>query len=222
MAWCAPLPRWQAQRVGARGRNRISDPGRVSLGRCSDLSGLAGGLAEPARDRRQDRGGFAGRHPHCDRGPDRLGGAGLLPPPQARLHDVLYDALSGIYRGALHHSGGVELCGAAALSCGGRHDDGGDRFALSRTQRARFPQARLLGARRRYRSLQSGSSGRARFAASHLHDDGPRRRRKEYRSVSFARPAGVEGRGRRWTAKGGTRSTNIPRSNFWAKRPARI
>ena len=53
----------------------------------------------------QDRGGSAGRDPHRDRGADRLGGAGLLPPPQARFHDLLYDALSGIYRGALHHSG---------------------------------------------------------------------------------------------------------------------
>ena len=33
-----------------------------------------------------------------------MGGASLLPPPQARLHDVLYDTLSRIHRGTLDHS----------------------------------------------------------------------------------------------------------------------
>ena len=41
----------------------------------------------------------AGRHPHRDRGADRLGGARLLPPPQAGVHHVLHDTLSGIRRG---------------------------------------------------------------------------------------------------------------------------
>ena len=49
--------------------------------------------------RRIEAGG-AGRDPYRDRRADRLGGARLLPPPQARVHDVLYDALSGICRGA--------------------------------------------------------------------------------------------------------------------------
>ena len=54
---------------------------------------------------RQDRGGRAGRHSYRDRRADRMGGAGLLPPPQAGVHDLLYDPLSGIHRGALDHSG---------------------------------------------------------------------------------------------------------------------
>jgi hypothetical protein len=45
-----------------------------------------------------------------------MGGARLLPAPQAGVHDVLYDTLSGIYRGTLDHSGLAELCGAAALT----------------------------------------------------------------------------------------------------------
>ena len=87
------------QRLGARRRNRVSDAGWVSVAGRSDLSGVADRAAEPARDRPANRGGIAGRNSYRDRRADRLGGAGLLPPPQARFHDVLYDALSGIHRG---------------------------------------------------------------------------------------------------------------------------
>src|SRR3982074_130302 len=38
-------------------------------------------------------------------GPIGWGRTSLLPPPQTGLHDILYDAISGIYRGALHRSG---------------------------------------------------------------------------------------------------------------------
>ena len=77
----------------------LPDAGRVSVHRRADLSGPAHRAAEPARDRAQDRGGIAGCHPYRDRRADRLGGARLLPPPQARVHDLLHDALSGIRRG---------------------------------------------------------------------------------------------------------------------------
>src|SRR4029453_8310641 len=101
------------QRLGAWRRNRLSDPRRLSVVRRSDLSGLANGLSEPARDCRQDRGGIAGRHSYRDRRANRMGGAGLLPPPQARFHDLLYDPLSGIYRGTIDRPGGTELHRAA-------------------------------------------------------------------------------------------------------------
>ena len=52
---------------------------------------------------------------HRDRRSGRLGGAGLLPAARTCLHDLLYDALSGIYRGALDHSGVGQLRGAALL-----------------------------------------------------------------------------------------------------------
>ena len=94
-------------------------PERVSVAGRPDLSGIARGVAEPAGDRPQNRGGGAGRHSHRDRRADRLVGAGLLPPPQARLHDLLHDALSGIHRGSHRYSGRARLCGVAALSCRG-------------------------------------------------------------------------------------------------------
>jgi hypothetical protein len=56
-------------------------------------------------------------------------GASLLPPPHARIHDFLYHALSRIHCGALDYSRRAELRGAAALSRGGRSDDGRDRLA---------------------------------------------------------------------------------------------
>ena len=152
------------QCIGARRGNRFSDPGRVSVAGRSDLSGVANGLAEPARDCPQDRSGCAGRHPYRDRGPDRMGGAGLLPPPPPRLHHLLYDALPGIYRGTLDHSRRVELCGAAALSFGRRHDDGRDLLAQAGTHRKRVQEARHLDARGRHRTVQAGRRGRARFA----------------------------------------------------------
>src|SRR5713101_6546222 len=42
------------QRIGAWRRNRLSDPRWISVFGRSDLSGFAHGLAEPARDCRQD------------------------------------------------------------------------------------------------------------------------------------------------------------------------
>ena len=81
----------------------LTPDGFPSIG-VADLSGPAHRAAEPARDRAADRGGGAGRHPYRDRRPDRLGGARLLPPPQARVHDVLHHALSGICRGPHHAS----------------------------------------------------------------------------------------------------------------------
>src|SRR5215510_730118 len=42
--------------------------------------------------------------PHCNGGADRLGRAELLSAPQARFHDLLYDALSGICIGPHRHS----------------------------------------------------------------------------------------------------------------------
>ena len=49
----------------------------------------------------------------------------------------------------------VELCGVAALSCGGRHDHDRDRLAAAGTRRARFRQARHLDARRRHRAVHA-------------------------------------------------------------------
>ena len=115
--------------------------------------GLRVAWTKPARDRPQDRGGIAGRHSYRDRGTDRMGGARLLPSSQAGVHDVLYDALSGIHRGTLDHSGVAELCGAAAFSCGGRHDDGRHFVAQAGTQRKRLPKARQLDARGRHRTV---------------------------------------------------------------------
>src|SRR6266481_5923548 len=141
------------QRLGAWRRNQLSDPRRVSVLRSSDLSGLASGLAEPARDCRQDRGGIAGGHPYRDRRPDRMGGAGLLPPPQACFHDLLYDPLSGIHRGTIDRSGGTELGRVAVeknleaflpLDLPGSKiviGDGPQRAELQR----RYPKARFLG-----------------------------------------------------------------------------
>ena len=67
--------------------------------------GLRVALPNRARDRAPDRGGRAGGDPYRHRRPDRLGGARLLPPPQARIHHVLHHALSGICRGPHHDSG---------------------------------------------------------------------------------------------------------------------
>ena len=77
-----------------------------------------------------------GRDPYRDRRPDRLGGARLLPPPQARLHHLLHDALSGICRGAHRHSGRGRLCRAAAFSRRRRHDHGRDRLAAAGARRS--------------------------------------------------------------------------------------
>src|SRR5580704_476907 len=97
----------------------------------------------------------AGRDPYRDRGADRMGGARLLPAPQAGLHDFLYDALSGIHRGAFDRSGLAQLCGAAALSCRGYHDQGRHRIASAGIGRARFWQARNLDAGRRHRAVHA-------------------------------------------------------------------
>ena len=120
----------------------------------ADLSGLAHRAAEPARDRAADRGGRAGCHPYRDRGADRLGGARLLPPPQARVYHVLYDALSRICRRPHRAPAQRRLCGDAALSCRVFHRHGRDRFAAAGTLRAGLSQARLLDARRRHRTVQ--------------------------------------------------------------------
>src|ERR1700687_2310930 len=112
------------QRSGAWRRNRLSDPRWVSVLGRSDLSGLAHGVPEPARDCRQDRGGIAGCDSYRDRRACWMGGASLLPPPQARFHNFLYDPLSGIHRGTIDRPGDTELRRVATFSRGGRHDDG--------------------------------------------------------------------------------------------------
>src|ERR1700687_774906 len=112
------------QRIGAWRRNRFSDSRRVSVFGRSDLSGLAHGIAEPARDCRQDRGGIAGRSSYRNRRADWMGGASLLPPPEARFHNFVYDPVSGIHRGTIDRPGDTELRRVATFSRGGRHDDG--------------------------------------------------------------------------------------------------
>src|SRR3984957_17981911 len=82
------------QRQSAWGRYQLSDPRRVSVDGASNLSGAARGLAEPARDRQQDRGSGAGCDPYRDRRADRMGGARLLPPPQIGFHHLVHDTLS--------------------------------------------------------------------------------------------------------------------------------
>ena len=171
--------------------------------------------------RRIEAGG-AGRHPYRDRRADRLGGARLLPPPQARVHHVLHHALSGICRGPHHASGQRRLCRAAALSCRRLDDHGRDRLAAAGTRRAGLSQARLLDARRRYRTVQPERSGNARSAAADLHDHGPRRGRKESRGVSVARSAGNESGRRRRAAEGGSSRGNIRTRSSSARRRARI
>ncbi len=74
-----------------------------------------------------------GRDPYRDRGTDRLVVAGLLPPPQPGFHDLLYDALFGIHRGALADPGLVQLCRAAAFSRGRRDDHGSRRRRCGRS-----------------------------------------------------------------------------------------
>ena len=56
------------------------------------------------------------------------------------------------------------------------------------------------------RIVHARSSSPARSAAADLHDHGPRRGRKESRSVSFARSAGNQGRGRRRAAASAARA----------------
>ena len=114
----------------------------------------------------------------------------------------------------------LQLCGAAAFSCGRRHDHGRDRLAAAGTRRARLQQARLLDARRRHRAVHARRACRARFAAADLHDRRPRRGRKESRGVSVAGPAGNQGGDRRRTAAGAACSAAIRRSDSSAKRRA--
>ncbi|MGY3617554.1 hypothetical protein ACVJGD_003750 [Bradyrhizobium sp. USDA 10063] len=64
------------------------------------------------------------------------------------------------------------------------------------TGRTRLSQARLLDARRRYRTVQSRSSGQAGSAAADLHGHGPRGGGEEPRSVPVAGSAGHQGRDR--------------------------
>src|SRR5450631_1665704 len=59
----APAGQWRgsypdlagAERSRARRRRQLPDPGRISIAGGHDLSGVAGGLAGPARDRLQNR-----------------------------------------------------------------------------------------------------------------------------------------------------------------------
>ena len=147
-----------AQRCGVGCGDQLSDPGRISVDGSSDLSGLANRIAEPARDRRQNRGCGAGRDSYRHRRADRLGGAGLLLPPQAGFHHVLYHALSRIHRGTLADSGLGELRGAAALSCRRRDDDGRHRFAAAGAQRAGIPSAWHLDPGRRHQPVHARRS----------------------------------------------------------------
>ena len=75
----------------------------------ADLSGPAAGVAEPARIAERIEAAKPGRHSYRDRGADRPRGAGLLPAPRPAVHDQLYDALSGIYLGALADPGELDL-----------------------------------------------------------------------------------------------------------------
>ena len=105
----------------------------------------------------------------------------------------------------------------------GRFDDHGrDRLAAAGAQRARFSQARLLDARRRHRIVHARRSGAARSAAADLHDHGPRRGRKESRSVSFAGSAGNQSRRRRRTAEGAARTEISAKPSSSARRRGRI
>ncbi len=212
--WCGPNADVAGpQRGDARCGDELPDAGRISVHRRADLSGPAHRAAEPPRDRAQDRGGIARCHPYRDRRADRLGGACLLHAPQARVHDLLHDALSGICRGPHHDSRQRRLRRAAALSCRCCDHHGCDGLVAAGTRRARLPQARLLDAWRRYRAVQPRSSGKARSAAADLHDHGPRCRGKKYRGVSFARSTGNESGGRRRTAEGGA-AAEIPASRL--------
>ena len=114
---------------------------------------------------------------------------GYCLPQQARLHHLLHHAVPGVCRSPHHDSGERRLRVAAALPLGRIDDDGRNRFAPAGTRRTRLSQARLLGTRRRHRTVQSGQPCHARPAAADLHDHGPRCRRKEYRGVSFTRSA---------------------------------
>ena len=185
--------------------NFLTPEGFPSVG-VPTYPGLRMALPNRARDRAPDRAGRARSHSYRDRRADRLGGARLLPPQQAGVHHVLHDAVSGICRSPHHDSGQRRLRAAAAFSLGRIDDDGRDRLAAAGTGRARLSQARLLGPRRRHRTVQSGSSGEARSAAADLHDHGPRRGRKESRSVSVARSARHQSRRRRRAAAGAARA----------------
>ena len=97
-----------------------------------------------------------------------------------------------------------------------------DGLTAAGTRRAGLPQARLLDARRRHRTVHPEHPGNARSAAADLHDDGPRRGGEESRGVSVARSAGNEGDRRRRAAEGGTRAEAIRTRFSSARRRARI
>ena len=67
-----------------------------------------------------------------------MGGASVLPSSEAGLYDFLYNPFPGIHCGTLDHPGVNGLCGAAALSCGCRHDDGRHIVAQAATEREGF------------------------------------------------------------------------------------
>ena len=204
-------------------RHRLSHARRLSVDGVADLSGPAHRAAEPARDRAADRGGRAGRHPYRDRRPGRLGGARLLPPPQARVHHVLHHALSGICRGP-HQASRP----ASAMPCCGtfmplRPWPWSRRTRCGRNSaRAGFRQARLLDARRRHRAVQPEHPRHARSAAADLHDDGPRRGGEESRGVSVARSAGNESRSSATGRRRRSSRRNIRTRFSSARRRARI
>src|ERR1700709_2236402 len=89
-------------------------PEGFSLRRSPDLSGLADGAAEPARDWATDRARSPRSHSHRDRRADRLGGARLLPAQQAGVYHVLHHAVSGICRSPHQDPGERRLRAAAA------------------------------------------------------------------------------------------------------------
>ena len=156
-------------------------------------------LAIPGRrrDRTAHRGGKSRRHPHRDRGADRVCRARLLPAARAAVHHELHHVLSGIHRGARTDPGVVELCGAAPLPRRRNGDDGFHHFADEPAAQPWIPEPQHVDARRRHRPVCAASRDPARPAAADLPHRGTGCGRKEPGSVSFARSARIEGRDRR-------------------------
>ena len=190
-----------ASRAGRR--NRLPDPRGISLAGRSDLSGIAGGADQPARNRtpgsRRPR-----RTPSISRPKARSAGrcAAIAAATSLRSRPPTPRASRNISRSArsFRRASATRCCGTFIRR---QHDHGRDPFAAAGAWPARLQEARLLDPRRRHRSVQPGRSGRARFAAADLHDRRPRRGREEHRGVSVARPAGIQGRDRGRAAEGG-------------------
>ena len=199
------------------------DPGRVSVAGRADLSGIAHGAGRtgarsPAGSRRRRRtpstsrpkGRSAGR---C--GPIACAASSLSRPPIRRaFRNISRCARS--FRPASSYAVLRHFHAAAAMTMVAT-------ASLRQELSARgFKQARHLDPRRRHRAVHARRPGRARSAAADLHDGRPRRRREEHRGVSRARPAGIQGRGRRRPAEAPSWSAAIPRPYFLGEKTGGI